>query len=114
MKVLGAVGLLLIISLVKTFENDISELVIFETTVHISQNTARLGLNNANIVNSSRADSNHSAVHERLNKFRIVTNCLNAIVMSRLQRWWRVQRCCHYCIVFVVVIVFGIPRRRVH
>jgi hypothetical protein len=62
-KVLGAVGILLIISLVEAFEYDVSELIIFEATINISQNTAWLRLNNANIVDTTRADSNNSTVH---------------------------------------------------
>ena len=69
----------------EALEDDISELAIHERVVHVGQDARRLRLDDADIVDSARADSNHLAMHQRLHQFGCLADRLDPVVVSRLE-----------------------------
>ena len=72
---------------IEAFEYDVCELSIHEWSIYISQNARWLCLNNADVVDASRANPNNFAVHKGPNKFRCLADCLYSVIVCWLKRW---------------------------
>ena len=70
----------------KSFEDNVSKFAVHEWVVDVGQNAWRLWLNNTDVVDSTRADADHFAVHKWLDKLWGLANCFYAIVIRRLKR----------------------------
>ena len=75
-------GLLRLLGCVEALEDDVGELAIHEAGVDIGEDARWLCLDNADIVNATRADSDDFAMHERPDKFGRLADRLDPVIIG--------------------------------
>ena len=81
-------------------------MTVHKRVVDVGEDAGRLGLNNADVVDTARGDANDLTVHERLDEFGRLAYCFDAIVVSGLERRWR-HKWADHCDVLVVAVGIG-------
>jgi len=67
---------------VESLKDHIRKLRVHKRVINISQDARRLRLHDANVVDASRANADHFAVHERFNELRRLANSLDPVVVG--------------------------------
>jgi hypothetical protein len=102
--ILGLFGLL---RSEEALEDNVGELPIHEWIIDVDEDATGFRLNNTDVVHTAWADTDHFLVHEGFDELGSLANCLDAVIICRLERGRWHQRRDHgniFVVMWVVIV----------